>query len=238
MSGQRVAVLTGARRGLGAATAEALARLGHHVVITARDEAAATATAARLAAAGLSAEGRALDVADDSSVAALFAWLSGAWGRIDVLVNNAGAFFEGTPARDPARAFDVPAATVAAAFEANTLGAYRTMQRAVPLMNAAGYGRVVNVSSGLGGLAAMGGGYPAYRASKAAMNALTRIFHAAAGDNVKVNSVCPGWVRTDMGGPHATRSIEEGIAGIVWAAPLPDAGPSGGFFRDGKPIPW
>jgi len=155
-----------------------------------------------------------------------------------VLVNNAGAFFEGTQARDPVRAFDVPAATVAAAFDANALGAYRTMQRAVPLMNAAGYGRVVNVSSGLGGLAEMGGGYPGYRASKAAMNAFTRIYHAAAGPNVKINSVCPGWVRTDMGGPNATRSIEEGIAGIVWAATLPDDGPSGGFFRDGKPIPW
>ena len=237
MSGRRVAVVTGARRGLGAATAEALARLGHHVVITARDEAAAVATAARLTAAGLSAEGRALDVADDPAVAALFAWLSAAHGRIDVLVNNAGAFFE-DPGPRSVRAFDVPAATVAAAFDANALGAYRTMQRAVPLMNAAGYGRVVNVSSGLGGLAEMGGGYPGYRASKAAMNAFTRIYHAAAGPNVKINSVCPGWVRTDMGGPNATRSIEEGIAGIVWAATLPDDGPSGGFFRDGKPIPW
>lgn len=235
---RRLAVVTGARRGLGLATGEALARLGHHVVLTARREADAVAAAQPLAAAGLSAEGRALDVADDGSVAAFFDWLTAELGRIDVLVNNAGAFFEGRGAHAPERAFDVPARILATAFESNTLGAYRTQQRALPLMNAAGYGRVVNVSSGLGGLAEMGGGNPAYRASKAAMNALTRVFHAAAAANVKVNSVCPGWVRTELGGPNATRSIEEGIAGIVWAATLPDDGPSGGFFRDGKPIAW
>jgi NAD(P)-dependent dehydrogenase (short-subunit alcohol dehydrogenase family) len=88
----------------------------------------------------------------------------------------------------------------------------------------------------MGALSDMGGGYPAYRVSKAALNALTRVFHAEARGNVKVNSVCPGWVRTDMGGGGASQSVEEGSAGIVWAATLPDDGPSGGFFRDGKSI--
>ena len=112
------------------------------------------------------------------------------------------------------------------------------MRALVPKMNAAGYGRVVNVSSGMGGVADMGGGYTAYRASKAALNAITRVFaHEARGD-VKVNAVCPGWVRTDMGGPNANRAIDEGIAGIVWAATLPADGPHNGFFRDGVAVDW
>jgi NAD(P)-dependent dehydrogenase (short-subunit alcohol dehydrogenase family) len=148
-------------------------------------------------------------------------------------VNNAGAIFEPKGARGTA---EVEPAVLTHAFETNTLGAYRLMRLCLPRMNQAGYGRVVNVSSGMGGITEMGGGSPAYRVSKAALNALTRIFHAEARGNVKVNSVCPGWVQTDMGGRSATRTIEQGVAGIVWAATLPDDGPSGGFFRDGKPI--
>jgi NAD(P)-dependent dehydrogenase (short-subunit alcohol dehydrogenase family) len=105
-------------------------------------------------------------------------------------------------------------------------------------MNEAGFGRVVNVSSGLGALTDMDGGWAAYRISKTALNGVTRVFAAEAGPNVKINSVCPGWVRTDMGGPDADRSVTEGAAGIVWAATLPEHGPSGGFFRDGKAIDW
>jgi NAD(P)-dependent dehydrogenase (short-subunit alcohol dehydrogenase family) len=98
---------------------------------------------------------------------------------------------------------------------------------------------VVNLSSGLGQLEDMQDGSAAYRASKTALNALTRMAAAAAGNrNVLVNSMCPGWVRTDMGGPNATRGVEKGAATAVWLATLPDGGPSGGFFRDRKPIPW
>jgi NAD(P)-dependent dehydrogenase (short-subunit alcohol dehydrogenase family) len=102
-----------------------------------------------------------------------------------------------------------------------------------------GRGRVVNVSSGMGQLSEMGGGFPAYRISKAGLNALTRIFASEVeGTGIKVNAVCPGWVRTDMGGANAARSVEEGVATTVWLATLPDDGPSGGLFRDRKPIPW
>jgi NAD(P)-dependent dehydrogenase (short-subunit alcohol dehydrogenase family) len=172
-------------------------------------------------------------------VKALARNLEQAYGRIDVLVNNAGIFPEGS---DPAIAknpsvLTVPPEMVLQAFEANTLGPYRLCQALVPLLKDGG--RIVNVSSGMGELTDMQGQYPAYRMSKTALNALTRILsQELAGRGIKVNSVCPGWVRTEMGGANATRGIPEGIQGIVWAATLPDDGPSGGFFRDGKPLPW
>ena len=230
---KQIAVVTGANRGLGFATARALAEDDYHVILTARSSEKAETAAQKLADDGVEVQPRVLDVSSDDSVDAFFAWLSEEHGRIDVLVNNAGSTFGGH-----ASTLDVPARTVLEAVDTNTLGAFRMLQHTLPMMNAQGYGRVVDVSTGMAGLTEMNGGSPAYRISKTALNAVTRIFHAEAEQNVKINSVCPGWVRTDMGGPRATRSVEEGIAGIVWAATLDDDGPSGGFFRDGDPIPW
>ena len=106
-------------------------------------------------------------------------------------------------------------------------------------MQARGYGRIVNVSSGLGQISGMGGSWPGYRMSKAALNALTRIVAAEVGSaNIKVNAMSPGWVRTDMGGQGAPRSVAQGADTIVWLATLPDDGPSGLFFEDRKPIAW
>jgi NAD(P)-dependent dehydrogenase (short-subunit alcohol dehydrogenase family) len=121
--------------------------------------------------------------------------------------------------------------------ETNTLGVVQVCQTLIPLMD--GRGRVVNVSSGMGQLSEMNGCCPGYRLSKTALNAVTRILADELRETgLKVNSVCPGWVRTEMGGPEATLSVEEGARGIVWAATLPDDGPSGGFFRRGEPIAW
>ncbi len=228
-----LAVVTGARRGLGFETCRRLACEGMTVVLTARSLDRATDAVEMLRGEGLDVHAEALDVGSDDSVEGFFGRVE-KLGNISVLVNNAGTIFEGqsTPT------LQVSPATIAQAFENNALGAWRTMRAALPQMNAAGYGRIVNVSSGMGGLAEMGGGWPAYRVSKTAMNAFTRLGHLEAGPNVKVNAVCPGWVRTDMGGAGADRSIDEGVAGILWAATLPDDGPSGGFFRDGKSIAW
>lgn len=228
----RVAVVTGASRGLGLATAKELATRGYRVVVTARTQEKADAAIEGLEG---SVYARALDVEDDASVSAFFGWLDETLGRLDVLVNNAGAIYESREDSNPVK---IPADLLARAFQTNTLGAYRMMQGALPRMEKGAYGRIVNVSSGMGGLNEMGGGYPAYRATKAALNALTRVFHHEARGAAKINAVCPGWVRTEMGGPRATRSLEEGIAGIIWAATLPDDGPSGGFFRDGEPLAW
>ena len=123
--------------------------------------------------------------------------------------------------------------------ETNSFGPFVLCQKFAPLMKKHHYGRIVNLSSGMGQLSEMNSGWPAYRMSKSALNAVTRIFADEYGDaGVLVNSVCPGWVRTDMGGPGAERMPEDAAKGIVWAATLPDDGPTGEFFRDGESIAW
>ena len=152
-------------------------------------------------------------------------------GELDVLVNNAGVYGEPTGAAD----YDL--AEAHEVFEINVFGAWRLVQAFLPLLRASEHPRIVNVSSGGGQLAEMGGGRTAYRLSKAALNALTRTT-AADEPGVLVNALCPGWVRTDMGGASAPRSVEEGADTAVWLATLPDDGPTAGFFRDRRPIPW
>ncbi|MCA9707516.1 MAG: SDR family NAD(P)-dependent oxidoreductase [Myxococcales bacterium] len=239
---ERIAIVTGANRGLGLRTCEELLTQGYRVVLTARDAARAEAAAASLREAGLGpVEAATLDVSSESSVAAFAEHTLAALPRVDVLVNNAGAIFETTNDRGregSTSVWVVPAQTVLDAVNTNAMGAYRMLQRVLPRMNDAGYGRVVNVSSGMGALTDMGSGWPAYRISKTALHAVTRLFHNQARGGVKVNAVCPGWVRTDMGGAAATRSIPEGAAGIVLAATLAEDGPSGVLMRDGKVIDW
>jgi len=237
MTDSPVAVVTGAYRGLGLETCRQLAERGYLVVLTARREAEGKAAADRLADRGLDVRFRALDVTDAASVQRLRDGLRDKLGRINCLVNNAGIFPDPAPEGEAASIFQADLDTVRRGLETNTLGALRVCQALIPLME--GNGRVVNVSSGMGQLSEMNGCCPGYRLSKAALNAVTRILaDELIGTGVKVNAVCPGWVRTDMGGADATLSVEEGARGIVWAATLPEDGPSGGFFRHGEPIAW
>lgn len=238
---QKIAVVTGANRGLGFETARQLAKQDYLVVLTGRREKEITAAADRLRKEGLAVDHRFMDVTDDGSIEGLATYLERQYGRVDVLVNNAGAFFESSAARGSRSpsSLETPRDILLKTFDTNTAGAFVVAVTLIPLMQKNGYGRIVNVSSGMGAITEMTGQWPGYRISKAALNAVTRILADELKDTrIKVNSVCPGWVRTDMGGRDATRSIEEGVDTIVWAATLPDDGPTGGFFRDRKPASW
>jgi NAD(P)-dependent dehydrogenase (short-subunit alcohol dehydrogenase family) len=229
-----VALVSGANRGIGREVANQLAARGYSVILTARDEAKARAAADDLqASTGGKVTPLQLDVADPESIAAAAASVASDPGRLDVLVNNAGAGTDfGVAGVEPD--FDA----IQAALETNFFGAYRLSVALLPLLRASDHPRIVSVSSGMGGITEMGGWTPGYRVSKASLNAMTRILAAElAGDGFLVNSACPGFVKTDMGGQFgAKKPVEDGAAGVVWLATLPDDGPTGGFFRDGKPI--
>jgi NAD(P)-dependent dehydrogenase (short-subunit alcohol dehydrogenase family) len=156
------------------------------------------------------------------------------FGRLDVLVNNAGVYPD-----EGISVFEVPLETVQLTMAINFYGPFHLCRAFVPLMRRQNYGRVVNVSSGAGSITELAGRTAAYKLSKVALNALTRIVaDEVRGHNIKVNAMCPGWVRTEMGGPAAPRSVEEAVDTIIWLATLGDDGPTGGFFRDQQPIPW
>ena len=223
-----IALVTGANRGIGLEVVRQLAQRGFTAVLGSRD-----LEKGRAAAEGLEVDARRLDVADPDSVRELAAELEDAYGRLDVLVNNAGILYD-TWQRGVEADLDV----VHEALETNLFGAWRTTQACLPLLRRSEHGRIVNVSSGAGALSSMGAGAPAYSVSKAALNALTRILAAELrGDGILVNAVCPGWVATDMGGPGG-RPVEQGAASVMWAVLLADDGPTGGFFRDGRPLDW
>ena len=231
----KVAVVTGGNRGLGLETCRQLAQGGAKVILTSRDADKGEAAAAALRCEGLDVTPFPLEVTDPTSIERLAKYIEQQFGRLDILVNNAGVFKDAGSAEASALRSDP--AIVQETFRTNTVGPLMLAQALIPLMGRSG--RVVNVSSGMGQLAEMEGGSPGYRLSKAALNALTRILASELKDTgVKVNSVCPGWVRTDMGGPNAPRTPEQGAETIAWLASLPDDGPTGGFFRDKQPIPW
>jgi NAD(P)-dependent dehydrogenase (short-subunit alcohol dehydrogenase family) len=223
-----IALVTGANRGIGRETARQLAERGHEVIVSARDE-----DKAREAAEAIGGRPLQLDVSDPASIERAAAAVAQDPGSLDVLVNNAGIGSDfGVSGTDPD--FDA----LQRALDTNFFGAYRLAVALLPLLRRSEHARVVNVSSGMGGITEMGGWSPGYRVSKAALNAMTRILSTELeGDGIKVNSACPGFVATDMGSQFgATKPVEDAASGVVWLATLPDDGPSGGFFRDGKPI--
>lgn len=243
-NGRRIAVVTGAGKssGIGYEVCRQLANADMTVVLTGRDGAAVEGRTRELKAQGLDVLGRAVDVTSASSVASLSAFLADSFGRVDVLVNNAAA--TSTYGEQPSTA-DLERARES--MDATLFGGWRVTQALVPLLKKSAHGRVVNVSSGAGshgdpafGLTTKNAMGPAYAVAKAAVNALTVTFaNELRPANVLVNAVCPGFTATFPGGESmGARPVADGAASVVWAALLGDDGPSGGFFRDGKPLPW
>jgi NAD(P)-dependent dehydrogenase (short-subunit alcohol dehydrogenase family) len=231
---QKIALVTGGNKGIGLALVRQLAKSGAKAILSARDETRGLSAQAQLADEGFQVDCIKLDVTNQASVQASAELLRNRYGRLDVLINNAGIL----PDADSS-VLTIAPETVQAVFTTNTLGPMMVTQAMLPLLQESADARVINISSGLGQLSGMTGGYPAYRVSKAALNALTRIMAAELQNTrVTVNAVCPGWVRTDMGGPNAERSPEESAMSIVaWV--LADASrPTGMFLRDGKVLDW
>ncbi|HVG20218.1 MAG TPA: SDR family oxidoreductase, partial [Blastocatellia bacterium] len=230
----RVALVTGANRGIGLEVARQLAMLGFKTILCARDARKGEEAAGSLRQSGLKIIHAQLDVTERQSIEAAKHLVEEQFGKLDVLINNAAILYD-----DWQRAGNANLETVREAFETNTLGAWRMCQVFIPLLRKSGHARIVNVSSESGSLSVMGGSTPAYSVSKVALNALTRMLaDELRASRILVNSVCPGWVATEMGGPNAPRTVEEGAASVIWAATLPDDGPTGGFFRDGEPLAW
>lgn len=238
-----IVLITGAATGIGLETGRQLAERGATVVLTARTAAKARAGAERLSQAGdVRALGAGLDVSDDASVVAAAEAFAAEYDRLDILINNAAAYVDW---QETATNADLGAA--AEVMQTNLFGAWRAIHAFLPLLRESNSPRIVNVSSGAGshgddqfGLTRRGGAAATYGVSKAALNALTSTLAAELADTpILVNAVCPGLTATWPGASEmGARPVGAGAASVVWAASLPADGPTGGFFRDGKPLPW
>lgn len=233
MTDSPLAIVTGANRGIGLEVSRQLAQRGYTVIAGSLTLVKGEAAVQPYITQGLDILPRQLDITDSDSIEHLRTEVEREYGRLDVLVNNAAIHYD-----TGQRGVTADLKIVQEAFDTNFYGAWRMCEAFIPLLRQSAHGRIVNVSSQAGSLAGMGGGTPAYSTSKAALNALTRIFAAELRrDGILVNAVCPGWVATDMGG-NGGRPVAQGAASVLWAVTLPDNGATGGFFRDGKPLPW
>ena len=230
----KTVVVTGGNRGIGFEIVRQLARAGARVILTARKAKTGQAALAKLKAEGLEPKFHPLDVTSEKGIVALRDFLRDQGGRLDVLINNAGIIED-----DDKDVQEVPLDAVRRTVETNALAPLRLSQVLAPLLKKSKSPRIINISSGMGALSGMGPDHAAYRMSKAALNAVTVMLAAAfAREKFAVNSVCPGWVRTDMGGPNAERDVAQGADSAVWLALEAPQSLSGKFIRDRKEIPW
>jgi len=239
---RRIALVTGANRGLGLEIARQLADLGITVVIGSRDPAQGAEAAQSLQNDRRSVSSRVLDVTQAVTLQAAVADIMDRYGGLDILVNNAGIMIDSETS-----ILELDPTLLQNTLETNALGPLLLCQACIPHMREKGYGRIVNIASTLGSLADMATpdseyavvSSPAYRLSKTLLNGLTILLaKELRGTNILVNSACPGWVRTRLGGERAPLMPAQGAETPVWLATLPDDGPTGGFFREKRPIPW
>ena len=239
---KRVALVTGANRGIGYVISRRLGEQSITVILGARDPNKGAEACSRLQGQGLDVHFELLDMSDEKSIKAAIGSIRKQFGRLDILVNNAGIMIDGEE-----DAQNVGQETIQMTMQTNVMGPLMLCQACIPLMKTGGYGRIVNMASTLGSLTEMadprsmyaGVRTPAYRFSKAGLNCITTLLaKEVRDDNILINSACPGWVRTDMGGDQAPLTPEQGADTPVWLATLPDGGPTGGFYRERTLIPW
>jgi NAD(P)-dependent dehydrogenase (short-subunit alcohol dehydrogenase family) len=234
----RVALVTGGNRGIGFEVARQLGEKGNRIILGSRDPNRGELAAGKLASMKIEVAPAQLDVTNQGQVDELARRIQSEFGRLDILVNNAGIMID----HEKASATDLD--LLRSTLETNLIGPWRLCKAFIPLMKRNHYGRIVNVSSGAGSFPGgttrpSGYGPPAYSLSKTSLNALTLMLASELrGTNILVNAACPGHTRTDMGGPNAPRSVQEGADTVVWLATLPDDGPTGGVFLDRKRIDW
>jgi len=229
---QKIILVTGANRGIGLEIVKEVAELGHTAILTARDEVKGRKAAEAMQQKGLNVQFVRLDAADKDSIKQAAAFVAEQFGRLDVLINNAGIF------NDRENSLAVSREVVQEHLDINFIGPLMVSQAFISLLKKSEEGRIVNFSSQMGRLNGMGGGSAAYRFSKTAINSLTAVMAAdLAGTNIKVNSMCPGWVKTDMGGAGATRTLQQGADTAVWLATAEKI-PTGKFFADRKQTEW
>lgn len=234
MNYDKIALVTGANRGIGIEICRQLTLENIRVILTARNESKGKTACEKLPSEGSDLFFHQLDVSDSNSIKSLADYVRKEFSRLDILINNAGIYID-----QGKLAQNVELNTVRKTFETNLLGPLNLCQTFIPLMKKHNYGRIVNVSSNMGAFNEMGGGSVSYRISKTALNSMTVILASElSGSNILVNTMNPGWVRTDMGGKNASRSVEQGADTAIWLATLPDNGPSGKFFQDRKEISW
>ncbi|WP_205959906.1 SDR family oxidoreductase [Flammeovirga aprica] len=230
---QKIALVTGSNRGIGFAVAKGLLLKGHKVIITSRQEKDGRKAVKYLSVFG-DVDYHTLDVSDEQSILKIKDYIEKEYSQLDILVNNAGTNYDTWQT-----ALNADLKEVHGTLETNLFGPWKLAQTFIPMMKKSKFGRIVNVSSGSGAMNEMSAGTPGYSISKAALNVLTiKLAHEVNGNDILVNSVCPGWVKTDMGGANAPRTPEEGAETIIWAAELEDASLNGKFFRDKKVIEW
>jgi NAD(P)-dependent dehydrogenase (short-subunit alcohol dehydrogenase family) len=239
---KRVALVSGANRGLGLAISQGLAEHGITVILGARDSKKGAQACSRLKRRGLDVHFEVLDVANQKSIQNAVKHIQTRFGRLDILVNNAGIMIDNQES-----ILNLSWHTIHKSLQTNLMGPLRLCKSCIPLMKAGSYGRIVNLASTLGSLTDMADldseaamvRTPAYRLSKAALNCMTiLIAQEVCDDNILVNSACPGWVKTDLGGNEAPLTPQQGADTPIWLATLPDGGPTGGFFRERKRIAW
>lgn len=233
-----IALVTGGNRGIGKQVCNLLGRLGYKVLLTARDMNAAISSAEELKKNNIDVVPLQLDVTLEEHIQTVFSHVENSYGKLDVLINNAGIFLDRKNNSYPSF-LDLNKELLEKTLAVNLYAPLRLIQMFLPLMKLNNYGRIVNVSSGMSRFDDIDVRAPFYRMSKMALNALTCIAASETKEyDILINSVCPGWVRSDMGGENAVRTLDEGAAGIIWAATLPKGGANGGFFRDGQKLDW